>query len=194
MDIHCDYLTINPYSRPAKKMREILGLVIHWTANPNAGAKATRDYFEARKSGTNGYGSAHYIIDQHGGILAVIPEEEVAYHCGSSQKDPVSGQLYTDEARRRFGNYAGPYSSPNNCTIGIELCPLNSKGEFSVKTISAAIELSADILSRYNLTEKDITTHHDVVGWKNCPKLWTEKPQLLEAFRASVADKMKRRK
>ena len=51
----------------------------------------------------SGYGLAHYIIDQNGIIIAAVPENEVAHHCGSSDKDPARGQVYTDEARRRFG-------------------------------------------------------------------------------------------
>lgn len=192
MQIIHDFLTINEYSRPARKIREVLGVVIHWTANPAANAKQNRDFFENRKAGNGGYGSAHYIIDQNGIIIAAVPEDEVAYHCGSSEKDPASGKVYTDEARFRFGKYASEKNSPNNCTIGIELCPKDWDGNFTNATIDAAVELCADICNRYDLTVQAITTHHDVVGWKNCPKLFTDKPQLLVAFQFSVADKMLR--
>lgn len=190
--IEKDYLTINPYSRPGRKLSGLLGVVMHWTANPRADAKANRNYFEARKDGRNGYGSAHYIVGTDGGIIQAIPENEVAYHCGSSQPDPASGKLYTDEARGRFGPYASGNNSPNNCTIGIELCPTDSAGNFSDATIEAAAELCADICRRYALPVNVITTHHNVVGWKNCPKLWTERPYLFEAFKMSVADKIQR--
>lgn len=116
----------------------------------------------------------------------------MAYHCGSSEKDPASGKVYTDEARFRFGKYASEKNSPNNCTIGVELCPKDWDGNFTNATIDAAVELCADICNRYDLTVQAITTHHDVVGWKNCPKLFTDKPQLLVAFQFSVADKMLR--
>lgn len=192
MQVIHDFLTVNEYSRPARKLHKVLAIVIHWTANPSANAKENRDFFENKKAGTGGYASAHYIIDQNGIIVAAIPENEIAYHCGSSQKDPASGKVYTDEARRRFGNYASEKSSPNLCTLGVELCPTNARGDFSDATINTAIELCADICKRYGLTEEAITTHHNIVGWKDCPKLWTEKPQLLGAFKASVADKIKR--
>ena len=192
MKIIHDFLTINEYSRPGRRIREMLGLVMHWTANPAANAKQNRDFFENKKTGMSGYGSAHYIIDQNGIIVAAIPENEVAYHCGSSEKDPASGKVYTNEARRRFGRYASENSSPNLCTIGVELCPKDATGNFTNATINVAVELCADICKRYGLTVQAITTHHNIVGWKDCPKLWTEKPQLLEAFRQSVEDKIQR--
>lgn len=192
MQIIRDYITINEYSRPARKLREVLGIVIHWTANPAASAKDNRNFFEDRKAGVGGHGSAHYIIDQSGVIIAAIPENEIAYHCGSDKADPASGRIYTDEARRRFGRYASVNNSPNNCTIGVELCPTDATGNFTPETINAAVELCADICRRYNLPAQAVTTHHDVVGWKNCPKLWTEKPQLLTAFQFTVDDKIQR--
>jgi len=192
MQIIHDFLTVNEYSRPGRKLNEVLGVVLHWTANVYANAKETRDYFESKKTGMGGYASAHYIIDQNGLIVAAVPEYEVAYHTGSSLRDPKSGKVYTDEARRLFGKYASESSSPNICTIGVELCPKDNEGNFTDATINSAIDLCADILTRYGLAADRLITHHDVVGWKDCPKLWTEKPALFEAFKLSVAEKMLR--
>ena len=151
MQIIHDFLTINEYSRPGRRIREMLGLVMHWTANPAANAKQNRDFFESKKTGMSGYSSAHYIIDQNGIIIAAVPEDEVAYHCGSSDKDPASGKVYTDEARRRFGKYASESSSPNLCTLGVELCPKDADGNFTHATIDAARALCAHICRRYAL-------------------------------------------
>ena len=123
MTIVKQYLTPNEYSRPCKKIKEVRGLVMHWTAAPEQTARQVRNFFESRKTGNGGYGSAHYIIDQSGEIIAAIPEDEVAYHCGTDKLDPASGKLYTDYARAVFGRYATQHNSPNNCTLSIELCP-----------------------------------------------------------------------
>ena len=126
--------------------------------------------------------------------MQAVPENEVAYHTGSSQTDPASGKYYTDEARAMFGHYATETNSPNNCTIGIELCPINAAGDFSRRTIAAAVELVADILRRHGMNENRITTHKKIVGWKNCPKLWTEHPEKLAEFREMVKKKMEEKK
>lgn len=196
MELQKDFITPNEWSRPGYRMREVLGIVMHWTANPMIGAKTTRDFLDAKKTGMGSYGSAHYVIGQDGRIVQCIPEEEIAYHTGSGKADPASGQIYTDYARKKFRHYAVHYqsTSPNFCTIGIELCPTDWDGHFTAETTEAAVELCVDICGRYGLTAEDITTHHDIVGWKDCPRLWTAHPELLDAFKASVADSMQRGK
>lgn len=188
MKIVKKYLSPNPYSRCQRKLQNQLAIVMHWTANPKASADDNRKYFERRADGLNGYGSAHYIIGQDGYTIQCMPETEVAYHCGTTIKDPASGKVYTDLARERFGEYAIDYKhqSPNNCTIAIELCPTDDAGHFTFDTLEAAAVLCTQIIRRYNLTPADILTHHDIVGWKDCPRLWVNEPELLDEFRAAV--------
>lgn len=190
MVIQQHYIEKNEFSRPAREIKEVLGIVMHWTANPVANAQQNRDYFNSLQNGRNGYASAHYVVGQNGDIVACIPEKEIAYHCGSSTLDPESGKVYTNEARRRYGNYASIVNSPNNCTIGIELCPLDAAGHFTEMTLQAAAELCADICIRYGLVPHDVTTHYNVVGWKKCPLLWADDPRHLELFRTRVKDCM----
>ena len=102
-------LTINDYSRPGRKLKSVLGVVLHWTANPGVSAESNRDFFESRKEGNLGAGSAHYVIGLFGEVIRCIPEDEMAYHCGSSQPDPVSRLIYTDRARYLFGDYAAEH-------------------------------------------------------------------------------------
>jgi len=189
-------LTPNKWSRPQRRIKEVLGIVMHWTANPKANAEQNRNYFDSRKHGNDGYGSAHYIIGQNGVVIQCIPIEEIAYHCGSSQKDPTSNKFYTDYARKKFKHYAESWqtNSPNYCTVGIELCPTDYEGHFTDATINSAVALCASLCKHFNLKADDITTHHAIVGWKDCPRLWVRHPELLDAFRASVLDYMARSK
>lgn len=186
MQIIHDFITPNEYSRPCKALREVLGLVLHWTAAPEQNAQQVRAYFESKKTGSSGYGSAHYIVDQNGIIVAAIPENEIAYHCGSSQPDPKSGRIYTDRARAIFGRYAQENNSPNNCTLSIELCPIDAAGHMSAATLEAAAELAGDICKRHAITIDRIVTHKDVVGWKDCPKGWNN--STLTLFHANALD------
>ena len=196
MEIIQNLLTPNKWSRPQHHIKEVLGIVMHWTANPKATAEQNRKYFESRKNGNDGYGSAHYIIGQDGSVIQCIPTDEIAYHCGSSQKDPASGKIYTDYARKKFKQYAEDCktNSPNYCTIGIELCPIDQDGHFNEATINSAISLCAILCKRFNLKTDDITTHHAIVGWKDCPRLWVRQPELLGAFKVSVSNCMARSK
>ena len=187
MDIKEHLLTVNEWSRPGSRLRQVLGVVMHWTANPHADALANVRFFENRKTGTGGYGSAHYVIGQAGEVVRCIPEGEVAYHCGSSKLDPASGKVYTDLARELFGAYCTASTSPNFCTLGIEMCPTDEAGTFTEATEAAAVELVADILRRHKLGTRSVVTHHGVVGWKDCPRLWVVRPELFEAFKLKVA-------
>ena len=190
MTIKQSLLTPNKWSRPQHRIKEVLGIVMHWTANPKANAEQNRNYFESRKNGNEGYGSAHYIIGQDGTVVQCIPTNEIAYHCGSSQKDPASGKIYTDYARKKFKHHAEDWQadSPNYCTIGIELCSIDDTGHFTNATIDSAMALCSNLCKRFNLKADDITTHHAIVGWKDCPRLWVRQPELLDTFRASVTD------
>lgn len=186
MKITDSLLTVNPYSRPGRRINKTLSIIMHWTGNPMQPARVVRDFFESRKAGAVGYGSAHYIIDFSGEIIRCIPDSEIAYHCGSDKKDPVSGRIYTDWARDMFGPYASPNSSPNNVTIGIELCTIDADGNFREATIDAAVELCVSLCKTHGLKAQSLGTHNLVVGWKDCPRLWVNRPTLFSEFVARV--------
>lgn len=191
MRITENLLTVNPFSRPGTPRDQLKALIMHWTAVPMQPAREVRDFFESRKDGKQGYGSAHYVIDQSGDIIRCIPETEIAWHVGSSQVDPMSGRIYTDWAREKFGehNCDPTTTGPNVCTIGVEMCPVDSAGTFTQQTLDAATELACDICRRLALNPlQDIGTHHLVVGWKDCPRLWVNHPDLFVTFKQGVLD------
>lgn len=176
------YLSINEYSRPGKLLKKVSAIILHWVGVPNQTANQVWNFFEDCKNNKH-YSSAHYIIDFTGEIIKCIPDTEMAYHCGSNKIDPVSKKIYTDWAREKFGYFASsPNCSPNQVTVGIELCTIDNDGHFRDQTISSAIDLVADLLRKHKLTINDIGTHNKVVGWKDCPKLWVNKPMLFDAF------------
>jgi N-acetylmuramoyl-L-alanine amidase len=185
-------LTINAYSRPGRPLGGIKAVILHWTGAPMQRAIHTWGWFETGCPKEKQYSSAHYIVDLDGTIYHAVPDTEAAYHCGSSQPDPGSGRIYTDWARAKFGSYAErpDSNSPNNCTIGIEMCVIDGMGNYTPETLGAARALVAQLLKENGLAIDDIGTHHLVVGWKDCPRLWTEYPERFEAFRQAVQEKM----
>ena len=180
-------LTVNQFSRPGRKLAECRGIIMHYVGIPNQRAQIVWNYFENDCPRQGRYASAHYIVDLNGDIYQAIPDDEVAYHCGSSIPDPASRQIYTDWAREKFGRFASnPQSnSPNNCTIGIELC-INAQGGFTPVTLNSAIRLVAKLLRENKLTIEDIGYHKQVVGWKNCPLPWVKNPALVDDFKKKV--------
>jgi N-acetylmuramoyl-L-alanine amidase CwlA len=165
-------LTINPYSRPSTKLKSVKGIVVHWTASPMGRNQGVWNYFENRKSGTNGYGSAHFIVDLDGTIWNCIPTNEVAYHVGSS--------TYTSEALSKLSSY------PNNCTIGIEFCIVDNRGKMNEATWKEGAKLVASLLEKFNLSIENIWTHQEVVGWKDCHRYFVENPNEYKRFKDEV--------
>ncbi len=169
--IEKDFLTPNKYSRPRRGLKIIKGLVAHWVGNPGTTAKFNRDYFELRRNGEHGYGSAHFIIDPNH-IIQCIPITEMAYHVGA--------KTYTEFALDKFGTY------PNNCTIGIELCHINWRGKFAEETIDRAIWLFKKLSIEFGLYPiRDITTHYAITK-KVCPKWFVDHPEDFEKFKINV--------
>ncbi len=188
MNIIEKYLSKNEFSRPCRNLGPLKAVILHWTGAPMQRALITWNWFETGCPKEKNYAGAHYIIDLDGTIYHTIPDNEVAYHCGSSQIDPASGRIYTDWARTQFGIYAEDYKhySPNNCTIGIEMCTLDNDGNFDDATLTAACELTASLIRNHHLTIDDVETHNKVVGWKDCPRLWTNHPEKFSQFLEQV--------
>jgi N-acetylmuramoyl-L-alanine amidase len=170
-------LTINPFSRPGKKLSPAKGVVIHWVNNPGTSALQNRNYFEGLKlQSLNNpkavFASAHFVVGIEGEVIQCLPVDEMAYHVGA--------KTYTPEAIGRFGHY------PNNCTLGIELCHPTRDGKFSPETWMSAVELAAHLLKQFNLElSSGLWTHHGIT-LKNCPRYFIEHPEAFERFKLDV--------
>jgi N-acetylmuramoyl-L-alanine amidase CwlA len=161
MNITQNFITPNNWSRPQTKLKGIKGVVIHWVANPGSSAEANRNFFDRRKSGTSGFGSAQFIVKGKT-IIQTMNTSEMAYHVGST--------VYTSSALRNLSSY------PNNCTIGIEMCHNDWTGKPDAETYKTTIELAAKLLKDNGLNESHLWTHHQVVGWKDCHRWYTNNP------------------
>lgn len=182
MELNYQPIEVNEYSRPGRKLSKVLGIVLHWVGNANQTEDEVRSYFELRKYGNHGYGSAQFIIGLEGEILQIMPEDEVAYHCGAKE--------YTKYARAKYGRFASARSSPNNCTIGIELCHIGWDGFMPTDTLDSARCLCQMLIKRYNLSPLDITTHWNLSLKEDdngpCPKWFVEHPEDFQHFVETV--------
>lgn len=172
MKIIKDFLPINNFSRPGIALKQLRGIVIHYTKWPGADSEKVKNLFfglSRQKKGDDKpdrYAGCHYIINEKE-IIQIIPDDEVAYHCGAKK--------YMPEIQDKIGSY------PNYYTIGIEVCHPDDSGEFTEKTIDTLIELVASLLFRNGLQANDIYRHYDIVGKKPdgtiCPKFYVDNPK-----------------
>jgi N-acetylmuramoyl-L-alanine amidase len=159
MNIKQEMLTPNKWSRPTTKLKAVKAIIIHWVANPKTSAMANRNFFENRKHGKTGFGSAHFFVDLDGSYLQCLPEDEVAYHVGA--------KTYKELALKNISTY------PNDSSLGIEVTHEDWTGRFSIIVELATAKLTAYLLKKYNLTVEDVYRHYDITG-KDCPKYYVE--------------------
>ena len=174
LDIRQKFLTLNKWSRPGDKLHQIRGLVFHWVGNPQTSADFNWRYFESRKTGLLGFGSAHLIIDLDGSILQCMPLDEIAYHAGPTKAT-------TAQAKEWLGTY------PNGCTLGIETCHIDWEGSYFPATYQAMVNLAAALCQSYQLTERDIYTHNLITG-KDCPKWFVNQPERFVQFQEDIEE------
>jgi N-acetylmuramoyl-L-alanine amidase len=187
-------ILINKYSRPGAKLHAVKALVVHQTEMPGKSADHVYSYFASTVVKKQIYASSQYILGLNAELVQVMPENEVAWHCGSGTADPVSKKVYTDKARELFGAYASnPNTSPNFVTVGIEVCQLDWAGKITEKMYNKLIDFAASFCVRYKLDPlKEVIRHIDVVGWKQCPRLWAENNVSWETFRHAVKSQMEK--
>lgn len=144
-------------NRPKRKLKELRGIVIHWTANVGKGANAQAHY----KYFNNAYrgASAHYFVDDKQ-TVQLIPDDEVAWHVGDN--------IRTSNLPLR-AKYVPKGGNPNDYFIGIEMCVNQDSNHQTV--INSTVQLVTSLMLKYNLTKDQIVRHYDITG-KDCPKMF----------------------
>ena len=177
-------------NRQMIKLEKVRGIVIHWTGN-----KANQNPLEIINFWTtdNKPHSAQYLISNKGLIYQVMPETEVAFHSGQNISE---GNLYTLIAKQILA--LSGKSSVNFSLIGIELVPIlgingdeNGKeaGKISQQTIDAAVQLTAELMIKYNLNpDTDLYRHYDLTG-KLCPLYYVDDKKWID-FKNKVKKEM----
>lgn len=157
LSIQHQFLSVNPYSRPNKPLKNVNGVVIHYTANPGSSAQNNRDYFESLKTKHTTKVSSHFIIGIQGEIIQCIPLNEIAYASNNRNKD----------------------------TISIECCHLDQSGRLTNATYQSLQTLTKSLMKTYSLNKNDIIRHYDVTG-KICPKYFVTYPKKWQEFLNSL--------
>lgn len=146
-------------------------LVIHYTGSPDGSAEANAKYFVTANRGA----SAHYFVGLNGEIVASVPEDMTAWHCGASK--------YRHKEAR------------NSNSIGIELCckkinhatknATDQDWYFTMETVDSAIHFVANLMKHYGIDRNHVIRHYDVTG-KICPAPWVHNELQWELFLDSL--------
>lgn len=143
-------------------------LVLHYTANNGDTAKGNCNYF---RNNPGLYVSSHYFVDETGWEQSVA-DADTAWHCGAN-------------------TYKHPKCRNSN-SIGIELCSrkdIEGTYYFLPETVSNAVELTRQLMERYQIPVGNVVRHYDVTG-KQCPAPFVKNQRAWEAFKEELEDKM----
>ncbi len=136
-------LTKVNYRKGIRKQNKYI--VIHYVG-AEGGAEANCKYFEKVYRGA----SAHYFVGHQGEIWQCVEDSNIAWHCGSLK-------------------YKHKYCRNSN-SIGIEMCcRKNDSWYFEPQTIAATIDLTKELMKKYNIPKENVLRHYDVTN-KVCPE------------------------
>lgn len=136
----------------------ILWIVWHYTGNDGDTDENNGSYFERNIVKA----SAHYFTDSNS-ITQSVPDNYVAWSVG--------GAKYSDCKATGGGKLYGKVTNTNS--ISIELCDDIKNGVVypSAATIANALELTKELMQKYNIPADHVIRHFDVTG-KRCPAYW----------------------
>lgn len=143
---------LTPDNYTPGNLNRIKYIVIHYVG-ATGGAKANCEYYASKYIGA----SAHYYVGFQGEVWQSVEDYNIAWHCGTK------GKYYHSACR-------------NSNSIGIELCVRNKGSQADVSrdwyfedaTIDAAINLTKELMKKYNIPVDHVIRHYDVTH-KICP-------------------------
>lgn len=138
-------------------------IVIHYVG-ATGGAEDNCKYFQSNYRGA----SAHYFVGHEGEIFQCVLDKDVSWHCGAS-------------------SYKHPYCRNTN-SIGIEMCckkTANGSWYFTEETVKATIELTKELMKKYNIPAANVIRHYDVTG-KTCPEPYVRDTAAWNTFKTSL--------
>jgi len=143
-----------------RKPSAIKYIVWHYTANDGDTDESNAKYFKT----ANRKASAHYFVDDDS-VTISVPDTYVAWSVGGS----------------RYSNYkttggASLYKTAVNAnTLNIELCDTlkNGRHDVSARTLENAIQLTKELMEKYNIPLSNVIRHFDVTG-KSCPAYYVD--------------------
>lgn len=145
-------------------------IVIHYVG-ATGGAEANCRYYASKYIGA----SAHYYVGFDGEIWQSVEDGDIAWHCGAK-------------------SYRHPECRNSN-SIGMELCVRNKGSQaadsrdwyFEEATVTAAIELTRELMEKYGVPAERVIRHYDVTG-KICPNpyVYNHTAHTWEAFKAAL--------
>lgn len=156
-------------SRPTSQIKYI---VIHYTANDGDKAWNNANYFQT----ANRHASAHYFVDDNY-VYQSVPDNYVAWSVGGSK--------YNDCGKTGGGKLYGKCTNSNS--INIELCDTNKNGTVypTQATINRAIELTKELMKKYNVPADRVVRHFDTNG-KHCPAYWMDNTKWEKEFHSKL--------
>lgn len=155
----------NPMNHGGLRGVPVRFIVVHYTGAPGDTAENEGLYFSRSDTQKT---SAHYFVDERE-IVRSVPDEYVAYHCGSSF-------YYHDSCR-------------NSNSIGVEICTKRSSDGtyyFHPDAVARAQELVRELMEKYDVPQANVVRHYDVTH-KLCPMPFVGEGQpLWEEFKGGL--------
>ena len=160
---------------PARNAQAIKYIVIHYTGNDGDTAQANAKYYAS----TVEKSSAHYFVAANS-IYQSVPDLRVAW--------AVGGGKYPSCPQTGGGTLYNICRNMNS--ISIELCDAKRDGTYAPapETVKAALELTRELMAKYNIPQKNVIRHFDVTG-KLCPAYWAGRENAAK-WKAEFLDKL----